>query len=99
VYHSPWYAPARIFEYRPAMLHAKQMVVDGGGASVARPTWTSELLAELRNQRLVFDPVFAATVEEQFEKGSRESREITAALLAGRGFESLRVARLMSPLL
>jgi cardiolipin synthase len=96
-------AGARIFEYRPAMLHAKQMVVDGrwclvGSANVdIRSFWLNFEISAL-----VFDPAFAATVEDQFEKDLGESREITAEILAGKGFfESLGegIARLMSPLL
>jgi cardiolipin synthase A/B len=96
-------AGARIFEYRPAMLHAKLMVIDGrwsvvGSANVdIRSFWLNFEISAL-----VFDPAFAAEVEEQFEKDLAESREITAKILAGRGFfESLGegVARLMSPLL
>jgi cardiolipin synthase len=85
------------------MLHAKQMVVDGrwclvGSANVdIRSFWLNFEISAL-----VFDPAFAATVEDQFEKDLGESREITAEILAGKGFfESLGegIARLMSPLL
>jgi cardiolipin synthase len=96
-------AGARIFEYQPAMLHAKQMVVDGrwclvGSANVdIRSFWLNFEISAL-----VFDPAFARTVEEQFEKDLGESREITVEILAGRGFFAALgegVARLMSPLL
>lgn len=96
-------AGARIFEYQPAMLHAKQMVVDGrwclvGSANVdIRSFWLNFEISAL-----VFDPTFAATVEAQFEKDLTESQEITAEILAGRGFWAALgegIARLMSPLL
>jgi cardiolipin synthase len=96
-------AGARIFEYRPAMLHSKLMSIDGrwcllGSANVdVRSFWLNFEISAL-----VFDPSFATTVETQFEIDVADSREITPEILAGRGFwEALGegVARLMSPLL
>jgi cardiolipin synthase len=96
-------AGARIFEYRPAMLHSKLMTIDGrwcliGSANVdVRSFWLNFEISAL-----LFDPAFAAVVDAQFEKDLAESREITPEILAGRGFwEALGegVARLMSPLL
>ncbi len=96
-------AGARIFEYRPAMLHSKLMSIDRrwcliGSANVdVRSFWLNFEISAL-----VFDPSFAAVVDAQFEKDVAESREITLEILEGRGFwEALGegVARLMSPLL
>jgi len=96
-------AGARIFEYRPAMLHSKLMTIDRrwcliGSANVdVRSFWLNFEISAL-----VFDPSFAAVVDAQFEKDVADSREITLEILAGRGFwEALGegVARLMSPLL
>jgi len=96
-------AGARIFEYRPAMLHSKLMSIDGrwcliGSANVdVRSFWLNFEISAL-----VFDPAFAADVEAQFEKDLGESREITPEILSGRGFFAALgegVARLMSPLL
>lgn len=96
-------AGARIFEYRPAMLHAKLMVIDGrwcliGSANVdIRSFWLNFEISAL-----VFDPPFAAIVERQFTRDLAESTEISVEILSGRGFwETLGegIARLMSPLL
>ena len=96
-------AGARIYEYRPSMLHAKQMVVDGrwclvGSANMdIRSFWLNFEISAL-----IFDPAFAAVVEGQFLEDLASSREITLEILSGRGFlASLGegVARLMSPLL
>jgi cardiolipin synthase len=96
-------AGARIFEYRPAMLHAKSMSVDGrwcliGSANVdVRSFWLNFEISAL-----VFDPEFASGLEAQFEKDLAQSREITPEILSGRGFWAALgegVARLMSPLL
>jgi cardiolipin synthase len=93
----------RIYEYRPAMLHSKTMVVDGrwclvGSANVdVRSFWLNFEISAL-----VFEPDFAARVEAQFLKDLDASREITPKILAGRGFfEALGqgLARLMSPVL
>lgn len=102
-YHALVRAGARIFEYQPAMLHSKLMIVDGrwalvGSANVdIRSFWLNFEISAL-----VFDPAFTADVEAQYEKDVAQSREVTAVILEGRGFfaalgESL--ARLMSPLL
>ncbi|HET9794078.1 MAG TPA: cardiolipin synthase [Thermoanaerobaculia bacterium] len=96
-------AGARIFEYRPAMLHSKLMSIDGrwcliGSANVdVRSFWLNFEISAL-----VFDPAFAAVVDAQFEKDVADSREITPEILSGRGFFAALgegVARLMSPLL
>ncbi len=96
-------AGVRIYEYRPAMLHSKTMVIDGrwflvGSANVdVRSFWLNFEISAL-----VFDPAFATQVEAQFSTDLQVSREITPKILAGRGFfETLGqgLARLMSPLL
>ena len=96
-------AGVRIYEYRPAMLHSKTMVVDGrwclvGSANVdVRSFWLNFEISAL-----VFHPAFAAEMEAQFAKDLEASREITPRILAGRGFFALfgqGLARLMSPLL
>ena len=96
-------AGVRIYEYRPAMLHSKTMVVDGrwclvGSANVdVRSFWLNFEIGAL-----VFDPEFASRLEAQFLKDLEVSREITPKILSGRGIlEALGqgLARLMSPLL
>ncbi|HKB70032.1 MAG TPA: cardiolipin synthase [Thermoanaerobaculia bacterium] len=96
-------AGARIFEYRPAMLHSKSMSVDGrwcliGSANVdVRSFWLNFEISAL-----IFDTKFAAAVESQFERDLAQSREITPEILSARGVWAALgegVARLMSPLL
>jgi len=96
-------AGARIFEYRPAMLHAKLMVIDGrwsviGSANVdIRSFWLNFEISAL-----VFDPAFAGEVEAQFVRDLAESTEVSLEILSGRGFLPALgegIARLMSPLL
>ena len=96
-------AGVRIYEYGLTMLHSKTMVVDRrwcliGSANVdVRSFWLNFEIGAL-----VFDPGFAASVEDQFLKDLEGSREITSEVLSGRGFvEALGqgLARLMSPLL
>jgi cardiolipin synthase len=103
-----YYAPlvragVRVFEYRPAMLHAKTMAVDGAWGMVGSANldirsfrWNFEVGA------IAFDPEFARRLEERFLADLAESQEITPQWLGRRRFPTrLResAARLLSPLL
>ncbi len=94
---------ARVFEYAPAMLHAKTLVIDGhlalvGSANVDMRSF--DLNFEVG--ALVADQAFAATVEAAIEADIARSREVTldemrrgpllAALAQG-------AAKLLSPVL
>lgn len=68
----------RIFEYQPARLHAKTIIVDG--------TWSIIGSANLDNRSSqlnlemitgVYDPVFGAALLEKFEEDLKVSEEIT----------------------
>lgn len=93
----------RIFEYQPAVLHAKTVVVDGawslvGSANLDFRSFT--LNFELG--AVVFDSAFAARLEERFARDLGESREVTLASVERRGFSDrarLGLARLLAPLL
>ncbi len=96
-------AGVRIFEYQPAVLHAKTVVVDGawslvGSANLDFRSFT--LNFELG--AVVFDRAFAARLEERFERDLAESREAALSEVERRGFADrarLGLARLLAPLL
>jgi len=93
----------RIFEYEPAMLHAKTLVVDGAVALVGSAN------ADIRSWRLNFelgalvaDPRFARHLEERFVRDLADSREMTLEQVERHGWRTRvahGVARLLSPLL
>jgi cardiolipin synthase len=93
----------RIYEYEPAMLHAKTLVVDGNVAIVGSAN------ADIRSWRLNFelgamvaDPAFARKLEETYMRDLADSHEVTLESVARRGWkENLAngFARLLSPLL
>ncbi|HZR80762.1 MAG TPA: cardiolipin synthase [Candidatus Binatia bacterium] len=96
-------AGVRVYEFRPAMLHAKTLTVDGawgivGSANVDVRSF--RLNFEL--SALVVDARFAAVLEERFLADLARSREIGARALARRTLgERLKLGttRLLSPLL
>jgi cardiolipin synthase len=79
-------AGARIFEFRPGLLHAKTMVVDGcvalvGSANIDRRSF--ELNFE--NNILFDDPGFAAEIRARQDAFIAQSDEVTAAQINGFG--------------
>jgi cardiolipin synthase len=80
-------AGAEIFEYQPAMIHAKLMTVDGEW-SVAGSTNFDHRSFGLNDEvnLAVLDREVAAGIERDFEEDLRESRKLTPAMLAERGF-------------
>jgi cardiolipin synthase len=96
-------AGVRVFEYLPAMLHGKWMVVDGQWGIVGSAN------VDMRSFRLnfelgavVYDPEFAAELQRRFVKDLESSREITWSMVQSRsrlGRLGDNVARLLSPLL
>lgn len=103
-YYDDWLAcGARVFEYRPTMLHSKTMVVDHELAVVGSANFDS------RSFRLNFEilaAVYGATVADQlaagFEDDLRRAREVHPLRLARRGYPRLLAeagARLFSALL
>ena len=93
----------RIFEYQPAVLHAKTVVVDGSWALVGSANLDfRSFTLNFELGALVFDRAFAALLEERFAKDLAESREVTLASVERRGFADrarLGLARLLAPLL
>jgi cardiolipin synthase len=93
----------RIYEYEPAMLHAKTLVVDGNVAIVGSAN------ADIRSWRLNFelgamvaDPAFARRLEERFVRDLAHSHEVTLEDVERRSASAKIVhglARLLSPFL
>ncbi len=93
----------RIFEYQPAMLHAKTMVVDGSWGIVGSAN------VDMRSFRLNFeigavvhDPAFAAALTARFHLELSASDEVSIRAVYQRRLGQrvlLGLARLLSPLL
>lgn len=96
-------AGVRIFEYEPAVLHAKTVVVDGSWALVGSANFDFRSFAlNFELGAVVYDRAFAALLEERFLRDLADSREVTLAAVERRGFaERARIglARLLAPLL
>lgn len=80
-------AGVRIYEYRPTMLHAKTIAVDGEWGLVGSAN------LDMRSFRLnfevgvlVFDREFAGTLEQRFLEDLAASAEVTRYAVEGRGF-------------
>lgn len=70
-------AGVRIFEYQPAMMHAKSFVVDGLWSSVGTLNFDNRSLA-LNNESvlLILDRAFGATMDSVFNQDIRFAHEI-----------------------
>jgi cardiolipin synthase len=73
-------AGAEIYEYTPAMIHAKLMVVDGEWAVVGSTNFDHRSFG-LNDEVNVaaFDPALAGSIESDFEKDLAQSRRVTLA--------------------
>ncbi len=93
----------RIFEFLPALLHAKTVVVDGSWALVGSANLDFRSFSlNFELGALVFDRDFATLLENRFTGDLAQSREVTLAAVERRGFSErakLGLARLLSPLL
>jgi len=71
-------AGAKIYEYKPAMIHAKVLIADGVWSVVGSTNFDHRSF-ELNDEvnLAVRDAAVAARLSEDFEKDLRESREIT----------------------
>jgi cardiolipin synthase len=75
----------RIYEYQPAMMHAKTLVVDGAWGAVGSMNFDNRSVAFNDESNLVvLDTTFAATMDSAFLDDLRYAREMTPALLADR---------------
>lgn len=72
------HAGARIYEYEPAMIHAKTMVVDGVWSVVGSTNFDNRSFGLNDEVNLAaFDEEMAARVEEDFARDMSESREVS----------------------
>jgi cardiolipin synthase len=71
-------AGARIFEYKPAMIHTKSMVIDGMWSIVGSTNFDNRSFGLNDEVNLaVFDTELAARLVEDFTHDQSESREIS----------------------
>ena len=93
----------RIFEYVPAMLHAKTLVVDGVRSFVGSANFdVRSFRLNFEIGALVIDRDFARALERRYERHLEHSAEILAKNLEDRPFVRRLLegtARLLSPLL
>jgi cardiolipin synthase len=79
-------AGVEIYEYAPALLHAKTMVVDGLWATVGSANLDNRSLALNTELNLTaFDPELARRLEEVFQADLRVSRRVTYETWDSRG--------------
>ena len=103
-YYDDWLAcGARVFEYRPAMLHAKTMVVDHELAVVGSANLDNRSFRlNFEIAAAVYGPVVADELAAGFEDDLRHAREVHALRLARRSYPKRLAeagARLFSALL
>ena len=71
-------AGAKIYEYQPAMIHTKSMIVDGMWGVVGSTNFDSRSFAINDEVNLaVFDSTFAQRLESDFDNDVKQSKEIT----------------------
>ncbi len=74
-------AGAKIFEYRPSMIHAKTLIVDGEWAVVGSTNFDSRSFRINDEVNLaVMDPDFASRSMPTFRKTVRERRDLVRAV-------------------
>jgi cardiolipin synthase len=96
-------AGIRVYEYQPAMLHAKTLIVDGEWCLIGSANLdVRSFRLNFEVSALVADRAFAAAVEKQFHADLASAVEITADAIEQRTFGRRLAegsARLLSPLL
>jgi cardiolipin synthase len=88
----------RIFEYQPAMIHEKAMVVDGMFSMFGSSNFdarSSEINEEL--DVVVYDEKFGHEMEASFEKDLQQSREYTLQEFKNRSWWERTTEWLMLP--
>ncbi|HYP07312.1 MAG TPA: phospholipase D-like domain-containing protein [Bryobacteraceae bacterium] len=71
-------AGAKIYEYQPAMIHAKILIIDGVWSVVGSTNFDSRSFAINDEVNLaVLDPALAARLNEDFQRDVSESKQIT----------------------
>ena len=80
-------AGIRIFEYEPAMMHAKSIVTDGRFVSAGTLNFDNRSMSfNDETTLLAVDSDLGRQMERLFESDMRDSREVTAAAFAARPF-------------
>ena len=80
-------AGAEIYEYQPSMIHAKLMTVDGEWSVMGSTNFDHRSFGLNDEVNLaILDRDVAAGIERDFEEDLRQSRKLTMAMLAERGF-------------
>jgi cardiolipin synthase len=75
----------RVYEYQPAMMHAKTMVIDGAWSTVGSMNFDSRSLAfNDETSLLVLDRPFGAQMDSVFLDDVRCAQEMTSSVLARR---------------
>jgi cardiolipin synthase len=84
----------RIFEYQPAMMHAKSIVADGRFVSAGTVNFDNRSMSfNDETTLLAVDDELGARMERLFESDMRYSTEITAEAHARRGVKRKVLAR------
>ncbi|MDB4881679.1 MAG: Phospholipase D-like domain protein [Gemmatimonadetes bacterium] len=87
-------AGVRIFEYQPAMMHAKSIVTDGRFVSAGTVNFDNRSMSfNDETTLLAVDDDLGRQMEALFERDLRESREITAASHAARSVKDKLLER------
>ncbi len=77
----------RVYEYQPAMMHAKTMVIDGTWSAIGSMNFDSRSLAfNDETNLLVLDRTFGAQMEAVFLDDLRCAQEMTSSVLARRSW-------------
>ncbi len=80
-------AGAEVYEYQPAMIHAKLLTVDSQWCVAGSTNFDHRSFGLNDEVNLaVLDPALASTLENDFADDLRESERLTAAVLRDRGF-------------
>jgi cardiolipin synthase A/B len=80
-------AGVRLYEYQPAMIHAKTMVVDGAWSSLGTMNFDNRSVALNEESNLVvFDAPFGARLDSIFARDLRYAREIRLSDFRRRGW-------------
>jgi cardiolipin synthase A/B len=92
-------AGVEIYEYTPALLHAKTMVIDGVWATVGSTNLDNLSFAFNDELNLiVYDRAFARQLERVFDEDVKLSRQVTYAAWKGRGLKARLFELLASPI-
>jgi cardiolipin synthase len=91
-------AGVRIHEYRPALLHAKTIVIDGRWATIGSTNLDPRSFALSQELNvIVYDRAFARRMDEIFAADLAHATPVTLATWAGRGVRARLLEALTYP--